>query len=293
MDIHEVWARLASDEDAQETVMAAHRNGGRLSHSAAQELACGDSAFSTVQELGLIEPMRLDGSLNLTVQGKRVAQKLAEDLEDGHLRQLALDRAVLKVARVLKPGQRIGATDVVERMEPAKYGRPWDAQEVEESISGLLDDGLVNGLRSWQATILEGITRQGRARLSPVEQSQSGRAANVFNDHSLTIGGDNLGNAATGDHVAQTSTVTVNSLASGALQHLLDHVDDLPSAVQENVADQIKAAHAELIQATPDTAKAARWLDRASETLDTVTGSPKVANFLAVLQLVSGVLLSS
>lgn len=288
MDINEVWARLGNDEDAQETMMAAHRDGGRLSHVAAKELSCGDSAFSTLQELGLTEQMRLDGSLNLNERGERLASQLAEDLEEGHLRQQAVERAVLKVARTLKLGERIVASDVVERMEPAKYGRPWDPQEVEDAIDGLHEDGLVKALPTMQATLLEGITRQGRARLSPA--GRSSRATSIFTDRSLTIGGDNLGNAATGDHVSQTSTVTVNSLASGALQHLLDHVDDLPDEVQEDVRDQVEAAHAELVQGSPDTAKAVRWLERASETLGGVAGSPKVANFLAVLQLVAGVL---
>ena len=81
MDINEVWARLGNDEDAQETMMAAHRNGGRLSQSAAEELPCGDSAFSMLDEMGVTEKRMLDGSLKLNARGKKVAGELAEDLE--------------------------------------------------------------------------------------------------------------------------------------------------------------------------------------------------------------------
>jgi len=287
MDINEVWARLGNDEDAQETIMAAHHSGGRLSRSTAQELPCGDSAFLTLDEMGLVEPLRLDGSLNLNARGKKVAGELAEDLKEGGLRQRALERAVLKVARSLQPEERIRAADVVERMEPAKHGRAWNEAEVEKAVNGLQDEGLVDALSTWQTTFLAGITRRGRARLSPA--GGSSQITSIFNDRSLTIGGDNLGNAATGDHVTQTSTV--NSLASDALEFLLGHVDDLPEEVQKDVRDQVGAVHKELAQASPDRAKAVRWLQRTGETLDVVAGSPKVANFLAVLQLVAGVLL--
>ncbi|MGQ4537758.1 hypothetical protein ACUH94_04395 [Dermabacteraceae bacterium P7074] len=287
MNMNEVWARLNNDEDAQETIMAAHREAGHLSYAAAKGLSCGTSAFSTLQELGLINSVRMDGSLNLNEQGARVASRLAEELENGYLRQLALDRAVLKVARSLQQGERLPASGVLEIAEPAKYGCPWNVQEIEEVIDGLYKDELVKALPTWQGTLLEGITRKGRAQLSPAAQSNS--ATSTFTDRSLTIIGDNLGNAATGDQVTQTSTV--NTLASGALQHLLDHIDDLPGEVQGNVREQIDAAREELVQDSPDTARAARFLKHVSNTLSSVSGSPKVANFLAVLQLVTGALI--
>lgn len=105
MDINEAWARLGNDEDAQETIMAAHHNGGRPSRSTAQELPCGDKAFSTLDELDLIQPMTLDGSLNLNARDKKLARELVEDLEESGLRQWALEREVLKVARTLRPGK--------------------------------------------------------------------------------------------------------------------------------------------------------------------------------------------
>lgn len=286
-----MWARLANDEDAQETIMVAYSNGGHLSHSAAQKLSCGDTAFSTLKELELVEPMRLDGSLALNMRGKKVAGQLAEDLEQGHLRQEALERSVLKVARTVPRGDRLVAADVLERMEPSKYGQPWDVHEIEDAIDGLHKDGLVEALPTQQGTLLRGITREGHARLSPA--SRANRAGSIVTDRSLTISGDYLGNVATGDHAKQASTVTVNSIVSEALQHLLDHVDDLPEQVQDDVRDQVEAAHAQLVQASPDTVKAVRWLDRAGATLAEVAESPKVANFLAVLQLVSGVLLGA
>ncbi|MGQ4533712.1 hypothetical protein ACUH9Y_01220 [Dermabacteraceae bacterium P13115] len=287
MNMNEVWARLNNDEDAQETMMAAHREAGHLSYAAAEELSCGTSAFSTLQALGLTEKTRMDGSLNLNEQGKRLAIKLAGELETGYLRQLALERAVLKVARSLQQGKRIATSSVLEIAEPAKYGCPWSVQEVERVIGELHEDGLVKVLPAQQGTILAGITRKGRAELSPAAQSNS--ATSTVTDRSLTIIGDNLGNAATGDQVTQTSTV--NTLAYGALQHLLDHIDDLPGEVQGNVREQIDAAREELVQDSPDTARAARFLKHVSNTLSSVSGSPKVANFLAVLQLVTGALI--
>lgn len=134
MDMSGVCAQYGNDDDAQETVMAVNGNGGRLSHSAGREPACGDVAFLTLKKLEPIEPMKLDSSLTLNVRGKKVVEQLAEDLEHSHLRQMALEGSVLKIAETLPPRKRIGVVEVIERMHPAKYSSVWDEAEVEEAV---------------------------------------------------------------------------------------------------------------------------------------------------------------
>lgn len=286
MDNNEIWTRLATDEDAQDTIMAARKNGGDLSQSELEALPGGTTA-SALRPWGIFAEANLGGGVELNARGQRIADELAEELEYGALRHRSLVKAVLRAARSIEGG-RIGVHDLMRRMSAAKYGRPWDREEVLDTVNDLHGKRLIKAFPVNGDCIVEGLLPAGQEALSPASARPT--AQQITQNRNMTIS-NMYGNAATGDHVQQSATINVVRDARGSLQYLLDHVDELPEDVREVVRDSLGAARGELELATPDQGRVASFLSQAKNALASFAGSPVVANFLAVISLVSGVVL--
>lgn len=285
MDKDEIWTRLATDEDAQDTIMAARANGGHLSQPELDTLPDGD-IDSVLRSWGILAEANLGGGLELNTRGKRIADELAEELERGALRHQSLVKAVLRAAR---SGARVAVDELIERIDAPKYGEAWGREEVLETLNHLYAGKLVKAIPVNGDCILDGILPDGLVALSPASARPRG-GQKITQNRNMTIG-NMYGNAATGDHVQQTATINRVTDAAASLQYLLDHVGELPEVVREEVRESLAEARDELEVATPDQGRVASLLARVQEALATFAGSTVVANFLAVISLVSGVVL--
>lgn len=285
MDWTEIWRLLAVDEDAQDTVMAARKNGGRLGQSELNALPGGTAA--ELRSLGILAKANLGGGLELNERGKRIAQQLAEELEFGSLRQRSRETAVLRVARSIADG-RIGVDTLMERMAAPKYGQQWGHEEVLDTVLDLHNKQFIKAIPINGDCIIEGILPAGQEALSPA--STRPMTQQIIQNRQMII--DNMyGNAATGDHLQQTATINIYKDASASLQYLLDHTDELPEDVREVVHDCLSAVRSELELPAPDQEQVKSLLSQTKHALAAFAGSPAVANFLAVITLISGVVL--
>lgn len=225
----------------EDVLLAVHVAGGEAHLSTIEAAVDGLTRRDTasiaqqLRALGLAtHHARASGEVTLTYDGRTLAQRVLDSRVGGPDRWDAVQRGLLQW---VGQGGRTNTADFEGDVAAIAYGTPFSAEEIEQAVEFLIENGLLQAFGTWEAKGLRPqVTTQGGYALhhtGTIAEYMSSKSGSVTYDYrsSNTLGNHNIvGAIQGGKNNTQTSTLTVTPNQRAAvltrIGELLQTLDD-------------------------------------------------------------------
>jgi hypothetical protein len=254
--MHEIYG-----EPVEETLLLLHQRGGYIDYNDPQERdRVTYELHRELERYGLVDIETSDSDgMSLSLQGRRVAERIIASRTRGPYRRDAVHKALLAY---LDSGEPIGRpADFVGKPTATAFGVPFTEREVEDATSYLHEHDLIRGFQSLAGFMRPEITYEGGYALhhagTVTDYLARGTARSYDYSNTTTVSGGTVGGIQTGgssnvQHVVQTITVDQQASLLQAIGKVRAALDDSPNDI---LRDDLNVIEAEVVSDEPDKTK--------------------------------------